>query len=172
MKTLPTAGLGPAHGYLYVHVAPRPVLKSIEWGLAEVLQMPISLNWKSQPISSGGYRSELAWNGVQGTASRLVSSLKGWHYLTFELFESPIHGSDGSLYMYTPDLGLYRGTVNPHGDLMINENQISRILQDNPKAFLAIEALESLLGKKWDEALDPFRHLSIGGENLDARLSV
>ena len=83
---------------------PRAVLKNLEWGIAEVLQMPLSLKWEPQPLLSGSYKSEIAWNGIQGSGSRLVSSLKGWHYLTFELFESSSQGSDGSLYMFSPEL--------------------------------------------------------------------
>jgi hypothetical protein len=172
MKILPSVGFGPAHGYLYIHAAPRAVLKNLEWGMAEVLQMPISLNWESQPLLSGSHRSEISWNGIQGTGSRLVSTLKGWHYITFELFESSNNGSDGSLYMFVPELGLFRGTVNPHGDLVVNENQIQKILNENQSAVISLEKIENLLGKKWDEALDPYRHLSLGGEDLDARLSV
>lgn len=172
MKTLPSVGFGPAHGYLYIHAAPRAVLKNLEWGIAEVLQMPVSLKWETQQLLSGSFRSEVSWNGVQGTGSKLVSSLKGWHYITFELFESSTQGSDGSLYMFTPELGLFRGTISPHGDLVINENQIQKILSENRSPVLSLEEIENLLGKKWDEALDPYRHLSMGGEDLDARLSV
>jgi len=172
MKTLPSVGFGPTHGYLYLHAAPRAVLKNLEWGMAEVLQMPISLKWEPQPLLSGSYRSEVSWNGLQGTGSKLVSTLKGWHYLTFELFESSSQGSDGSLYMFAPELGLFRGTVSPTGDLVINENQIQKILNENLNPTLALEEIENLLGKKWDEVLDPYRHLAMGGEDVDARLSV
>ncbi len=172
MKTLPSVGFGPTHGYLYIHAAPRAVLRNLEWGMAEVLQMPISLKWESQPLLSGSYRSEVSWNGLQGTGSSLVSTLKGWHYITFELFESSSQGSDGSLYMFSPELGLFRGTVSPTGDLVINENQIQKILSGNLKPMHALEEIENLLGKKWDDALDPYRHLAMGGEDVDARLSV
>ncbi|MFM7351268.1 MAG: DUF3145 family protein [Actinomycetota bacterium] len=172
MKTLPSVGFGPTHGYLYIHAAPRAVLKNLEWGIAEVLQMPISLKWEPQPLLSGSYRSEVSWNGLQGTASRLVSTVKGWHYITFELFESSSQGSDGSLYMFAPELGLFRGTVSPTGDLVINENQIQKILNENLNPGLALEEIENLLGKKWDEVLDPYRHMAMGGEDVDARLSV
>jgi len=172
MKTLLSVGFGPTHGYLYIHAAPRAVLKNIEWGLGEVLQSPVALKWEPQPLASGSFRSEISWNGIQDSASRLVSNLKGWHYLTFELFDSPANGSDGSLYMFTPDLGLFRGTVGPHGDLMINENQIQKILDENLRTVTVLDAIENLLGKKWDEALDPYRHVAMGGVGASARLSV
>ncbi|MFM7776733.1 MAG: DUF3145 family protein, partial [Actinomycetota bacterium] len=71
-----------------------------------------------------------------------------------------------------PELGLFRGTVSPTGDLVINENQIQKILNENLHPGLALEEIENLLGKKWDEVLDPYRHLAMGGEDVDARLSV
>lgn len=171
MKTLPSHGFGPTHGYLYIHAAPRAVLKNLEWSLAEALQIPISLRWEPQRLASGSYKSEISWSGLAGTGSRIVSSLRGWHYITFELFESPVNGSDGSLYMFTPELGLFRGTVGAHGDLMINENQLHKLLTENLRADYLIDEIEKLLGKKWDEALNPYRH-STFEENLDARLSV
>ena len=172
MKTLPSIGFGPAHGYLYIHAAPKSVLKNLEWGLAEVLKSPLAMKWEPQPLASGSYRSEISWNGLQETGPKLVSNLKGWHYITFELFESPTNGSDGSLYMFTPDLGLFRGTVGPHGDLMFNENQIQKILDENLRTVTVLDSLETLMGKKWDEVLNPFRHVAMGGEELSARLSV
>ena len=172
MKTLPSVGFGPTHGYLYIHAAPKAVLRNVEWSLAEALQIPVSLSWQPQPLLSGSHRSEITWSGIHGSAARIESALKGWHYLTFELLESSSNGSDGSLYMFTPELGLFRGTVGPHGDLMVNENQIRKILDENLKSLTIIDSVENLLGKKWDEALDPFRHASIDGVSADARLSV
>lgn len=171
MKTLPSHGFGPTHGYLYIHAAPKAVLKNLEWSLADALQIPISLMWEPQRLASGSYKSQISWSGLAGTGSRIVSSLRGWHYITFELFESPINGSDGSLFMFTPELGLFRGTVGAHGDLMINENQLQKLLSENLRADFLVDGIENLLGKKWDEALDPYRH-STTEENLDAMLSV
>jgi hypothetical protein len=74
--------------------------------------------------------------------------------------------------MFTPELGLFRATVSPTGDLVINENQIQKVLSENLSPTFAVEEIENLLGKKWDEALDPYRHLAMGGEDIDARLSV
>ncbi|MBM3720883.1 MAG: DUF3145 family protein, partial [Actinobacteria bacterium] len=53
-----------------------------------------------------------------------------------------------------------------------NENQIQKILNENLNPTLALEEIENLLGKNWDEVLDPYRHMAMGGEDVDARLSV
>ncbi len=164
MKRLPEVGFGPAHGYLYLHVAPRAVAKHLEWSISEVLGYPVSLNWQPQTLQPGTLRAELSWSSLIGSGSKLASSLKGWHYLTFEVYESSGVSGEGSLYMFTPDLGLFHGAVGSTGDLLINENQLERILRENLRTADLVDEVEKLMGKKWDIALEPFR---FGRENLE-----
>ena len=177
MTTLPgpvllgPAGFGPSHGHLYIYSAPRAVLQHIQWSIADVLKNPISLSWEPQPISPATFRSEIAWHGLVGTGSQLASALKGWHYLTFEIHEAANNGSDGSLYMFTPKLGIFRGNVGPHGDLMVNENQLRRALIKNGRDSDVIEEIESLLGSKWDEELEPFRQVRASSGLAPAKIS-
>ena len=89
MKRLPEVGFGPAHGYLYLHVAPRAVAKHLEWSISEVLGYPVSLNWQPQTLQPGTLRAELSWSSLIGSGSKLASSLKGWHYLTLKCMNLP-----------------------------------------------------------------------------------
>jgi hypothetical protein len=162
MKTLPIVGYGQAHGYLYIHSAPRVMAKNIEWTLDDSLGQLCNLTWSQQPLNPGGLRCELTWSGQVGTGSRLASALRGWHYVIFELHEVATQGGEGVMYMHTPDLGLFHSAVGPHGDLLINENQIKRVLQENLSTLKIVEELENFVGKPWDNALEPFR---IGREN-------
>ena len=66
--------------------------------------------------------------------------------------------------MFTPDLGLFHGAVGSTGDLLINENQLERILRENLRTTDLVDEVEKLMGKKWDIALEPFR---FGRENLE-----
>ncbi|MBM3742808.1 MAG: DUF3145 family protein [Actinobacteria bacterium] len=157
MKTLPVVGYGQAHGYLCIHSAPRVMAKNIEWSLDEALGHPCNLKWSLQSLNPGGLRCELTWNGPIGTSSRLASALRGWHYLIFELHEVATQGGEDVMYMHTPELGLFHSTVGPHGDLLINENQIKRVLQENLSTSKIVEELENFVGKTWDNALEPFR---------------
>ena len=166
------SGFGPSSGSLIIHSAPKAVLSHVQWSIAEVIGSPISIHWEKQHLAPACFRTELNWRGVVGTGSKLVSTLRGWHYLIFELHESAGNGSDGSLYMFAPELGLFHGTVGPHGDLMINENQIKRVLKENSKPIEMYDAIERLLGKEWDEFLEPFREKAFNEDGLDARLSV
>jgi len=165
-------GFGPTHGHLIIHSAPKVVLKSVEWSLAEVLQSPVSIRWQPQPLDTASYRGELTWCGVIGTGGKLASTLLGWHYLVFELHEAAGNGSDGSLFLFTPELGLFAGTVGPHGDLMINENQLHRVLTESFRPDTMVDALERILGKEWDEALDSYRRANSIDEIASARLSM
>jgi Protein of unknown function (DUF3145) len=164
MKRLPEVGFGPAHGYLYLHVSPRAVAKHLEWNIAEILGNPVKLNWQPQTLRPGALKAELSWSSLVGCGSKLASSLKGWHYLTFEVYESAGATGEGSLYMFTPELGLFRGTIGTTGDLLINENQLQSILRENLRTTDLAEEIEKLMGKKWDIALEPFR---FARENLE-----
>jgi hypothetical protein len=68
--------------------------------------------------------------------------------------------------MHTPELGLFQSTVSPHGDIMINENQINRLFEENLASEKVVDELERLLGKRWDFALEPYR---VGRENLESK---
>ena len=165
-------GFGPSHGRIAIYCAPKAVLQHVQWSISEVLARPVTLRWQPQPLAASCFQTELNWEGLIGTASKLVSTLMGWHYLTFELHETGGNGNDGSIYMFTPELGIFRGAIGPHGDLMVNENQIRRVLNENLRPADALDGIESLLGSKWDEALEPYRKISAGESDLDARLSV
>lgn len=173
MNLIPPQGFGPTHGTLTIFTAPRAVLKHIEWGISEALGFPISLQWEVQPLVSGTFQSSLNWRGGMGAGSRIATHLRGWHYLRFELFEPPSHGSDGSLFLFDPELGLYRGDVGPHGDIIVNENQINQILRDHIKESDITEKLERIIGRPWDVSFEPFRRgLHESSDVTLGRLSV
>lgn len=165
-------GFGPTHGSLTIHSAPKAVLNHLQWGISDALATSVNLKWEPQVLSPSTFRTELSWSGIIGTGSKLVSMLKGWHYLVFELHEAAGNGSDGALYMFAPELGLFSGAVGPHGDLVLNENQIRRALVENPRPAEFMDNLERLLGRDWDDRLDPFRRIAIGEDGYAARLSV
>lgn len=171
-RMLTSEGVGASHGTITIYSAPKPVLRHIEWTIGNLLGIPISLNWKVHRLSPSTMWSELHWNGKYGIASQIASELKGWHYLKFEIYESAKNGSDGSLYMYTPELGMFFSHVGPHGDVMINENQIQTIIRENVSEVDVIEKLERAIGKPWDDALEPFRRSPNELAEESVRLSV
>ena len=153
-------------GVVYVHFAPPALCAHVEWGLAGVLGMPVNLAWIPQPAAPGALRAELSWQGEPGTAARIASALRGWSLLRFEVTEEPSPGSDGERYSWTPTLGLFSGLTGVHGDILVPEGRLRAALTraSDPGGAgtdLASE-LDELLGKPWDDELEPFRYAGEG----------
>ena len=166
-------GVGPSHGRITIYSAPKAVLTHIQWSLGEAVGAPINLHWQPQPLRSGTWCTHLNWSSSIGAGSRIASTLMGWHYLCFEVYEAAGNGSDGSLFLFTQELGLYRADVNSHGDIVVNENQILRAMKFATKDSTLILELEKLLGNPWHEYLEPFRRAELDEANILAdRISV
>ena len=150
-------------GVLYVHTVPSALCPHVEWAAGGVLGVPVKLDWTPQPAAAGSYRAELSWQAETGTATRLVSALRGWNKLRFEVTEEPTPGTEGERYSFTPALGIFRATTGPHGDILVSEDRlkaaINRAIADG--ADLTDE-VEKLLGKPWDDELEPFRYAGDG----------
>jgi hypothetical protein len=93
-----------------------------------------------------------------GTASKIATALKNWHYLRFEVSELGTHG--GEIFRCTPELGLHRALVNEVGTIFVSEDVIRKALAH----FDDLEIRENLglaLGTSWDEALEPYRGVDL-----------
>ena len=166
-------GIGPTHGHLSIFSAPKSVLTHLQWSLGESLGAPVKLVWNPQRLIPGTWCTTLSWNSSLGAGARIASTLRGWHYLNFEVYEAATNGSDGSLYLFTPELGLFRANVGPHGDIMISEHQIVSSIFSNVRQDELVADLERVLGKPWHDALEPFRRAQIDGVETPAgRISV
>jgi hypothetical protein len=150
-------------GVLFVHAAPAALCAHVEWAVAGALGMRVELAWTPQPARTGHYRAEYSWSASVGTAAKLVSALRGWQHLLFEATEDPTPYSEGARFSSTPELGVFHAVTGLHGDIMIPEDRLKAAVV---KAALADGALEheidKLLGRSWDEALEPFRYAGDG----------
>lgn len=150
-------------GVLYVHAAPSALCPHVEWAAGGVLGVRLNLDWTSQPAAPGTYRTELSWQGEPGTAARLASALRGWEQIRYEVTEEPSGGHEGERYSYVPELGIFHGVTGIHGDLMIPEDRIKAAVVRAALGQAALETeLDRLLGKPWDDALEPFRYAGAG----------
>lgn len=150
-------------GVLYVHSAPRALCPHIEWAVAGVLGVRISLDWIRQPAAPGMLRAELSWQGEAGTASKLASALRGWHLLRFEVTEEPSAGLEGERYSSTPTLGIFHAVTGSHGDILIPEDRLRAAMVKAVRGGTDLAAeLDRLLGKPWDDELEPFRYAGEG----------
>lgn len=150
-------------GVLFVHSAPSALCAHVEWAVAGALGMPVDLSWTPQPARTGHYRAEYSWSAAAGTGARIVSALRGWEHLLFEVTEDLTYSSEGARFSSTPDLGVFHAVTGLHGDIMIPEDRLKAAIVKASIAGVPLEAeVDKLLGKAWDEALEPFRYAGDG----------
>jgi hypothetical protein len=142
-------------GCLLVHACPASLRAGVESALGAVLPHQV----KSVAWSPGdhGLRAALEWTGPAGTAAALTDALRSLAALTFEVTEDAVDAGLGERYSYVPGLGLYRASTNAIGDVVVDENQLAAALRESPNAEALREAIRALLGRPWDEALEPLR---------------
>lgn len=150
-------------GVMYIHSAPSALCPHVEWAAGSVFGMPTSLDWTPQPAERATYRAELSWQGSAGTAARLASELKGWQRIRFEVTEEATTSTEAARYSYTPALGVFHAITGIHGDIMIPEDRIKQALVSDGRGGRPLtQALDELLGRPWDDELEPFRHAGDG----------
>ena len=163
--------IGYCHGRLNIYSCPTALIKHLEAGLERELNERVNINWQSQGLKPGSYRGQMSYSSAIGSGAKIVNALKSWSYLIFELSE--FDSSEGSIYFYTKELGLYRGSINSQGQIVVSEDMLkSAITQNLSQSDLTI-ALEKLMGRPWDDVLEPFRRVEIeAASSLADRLSV
>ena len=116
----------------------------------------------SRPRPAPGARSSPG-RAEAGTASKLASALRGWHLLRFEVTAEPCPTAEGERYSCTPDLGIFHAVTGIHGDILIPEDRLRAALTRSQRGETDLEAeLAKLLGKPWDDELEPFRYAGEG----------
>ncbi|CAN2185771.1 Protein of unknown function DUF3145 [Candidatus Nanopelagicaceae bacterium] len=145
-------------GLVVIHSAPTALRQHIEWGLNSLLGAPQNIFWRDQPLAPGTVRTTLEFRAPFGTASKIATALKNWHFLRFEVSELGSHG--GEIFRCTPELGIHRATVDQVGTILISEDVIQKALTHFDDLELR-ENLERSLGKEWEVALEPFRGVDL-----------
>jgi hypothetical protein len=150
-------------GVLFVHSAPSALCPHLEWAAGGVLGVPVDMSWTPQPAKSGTFRAEYSWSGPVGTGAKLASALRGWEHLLFEITEDPTSISEGARYAFTPDLGVFHAVTGLYGDIMIPEDRLKAAVAKAAMGDLPLlTEIEKLLGRAWDDALEPFRYAGHG----------
>jgi len=117
------------------------------------------MTWSPQPLLPGTFRTQLEFRGPQGAASEIASSLRTWHYLNFEVIEGTELG--GELFRFTPELGIHRSVVDQSGAVLINENQISKVLAESFDEESIRDGIALIMGNAWELELEPFRSVDL-----------
>jgi hypothetical protein len=166
-------------GVLHMHCAPPAVCPHIEWAVAGVLGIPVSLPWVDQPAAPGALRAELAWQGRAGAAAAITSALAAWNRLRFEVTEHASPGCDAVRYSCTPALGTFSAVTSASGDIMIPEGRLRAAMSLAAAAkagpapgrrddgdLLTLQERHGprhpALGQPWDDELEPFRRAADG----------
>ncbi len=152
-------------GVLFVHSAPSALCPHVEWAVGGVLGVAVNPVWTQQSAAQGCYRCELSWQGDAGTAAAIASALRGWDHLRFEVTEEPTAGTEGARYSYTPDLGIFHAVTGVHGDLMVPEDRLKAAVIRAALGNTTVEReIDKLLGRGWDDELEPFRYAGDGAQ--------
>jgi hypothetical protein len=123
----------------------------------------VRVDWIPQPVERSAYRTEYLWVGPVGTAARLASALKGWQKIRFEATEEATQASESVRYSYTPSLGVFHAVTGLHGDIMVPEDRLRQAMASAGTGRPQLSAaLDELLGRPWDEELEPFRYAGDG----------
>lgn len=149
-------------GTIYVHSSPSAVCPHVEWAIAGVVAARVDLQWTAQQAAPGQLRAECDWSGAVGTAAAIVSALRAWPMLRFEVTEEPSPGVDGERFCYVPGLGLWRARTSANGDIMVGEDQLRALATTARGREAFAHQIDQLLGAAWDDALEPFRRAGDG----------
>jgi hypothetical protein len=143
-----------AHGVIFLHACPGAVAPHVEWALAGVFGARVRLDWAEQPVAPGSQRAEVVWSGPVGTGARIASALVAFRQMRYEVTEDPSPNREGERFSATPNLGLFRATIGPHGDVLVAEDRLRTALA-SPQTLA--EDIARLIGEPWDAELEPFR---------------
>ncbi|OYN90827.1 DUF3145 domain-containing protein [Parenemella sanctibonifatiensis] len=146
-------------GVLFIHSAPSALCRHVEWAVGGALGAPVRFDWSAQGAERATYRTEVTWRGSAGTAETIASALTGWQRLRFEVTEDAGRNHEGQRISYTPNLGVFRASTGPHGDIMVPEDRLRTAMTD-PRGLQ--QALDDLLGTAWDAELEVFRYAGDG----------
>ena len=152
-----------ARGVVYVHSAPPALCPHVEWAVAGVIGVSVTLPWVSQSAAPGMMRAELGWQGRPGTAGAITSALAGWNRLRFEVTEEASPGCDAVRFSYTPNLGTFTAVTGGNGDILVPENRLRAAMALAATGEISLDdELSRLLGQPWDAELEPFRYAGEG----------
>ena len=157
--------LSPAHdkvrvgGHLVIHSAPSALRQHIEWGLQSLLGNALAINWKVQPHFPGTYRTTVEFKEFRGTAAKIASVLRNWHYLRFEVREETVSG--GEYFRFTPELGMHRCEIDGLGNILTNENSIAVALAKSFDEESIRESISAIFGNAWEVELTPLRNVEL-----------
>lgn len=154
-----------ARGVVFVHSSPAALCPHVEWAMGAVLGEPVHLDWNAQPAEYGSWHAEYRWRGTVGASAALTSALRACRRVRFEVTEHNSTSSIGQRYAFTPALGVFHALTSEHGDIVIGEQRIRAAMMaadGGDESESLADAIRALLGERWDDELEVFRHAGEG----------
>ncbi|CAB4828396.1 unannotated protein [freshwater metagenome] len=152
--TSPSKALA-VRGQLTIHSAPSALRQHIDWAIQELLGATIACHWSPQTLRAGTFKTIITWRDRPGVAGQLASSLRSWHYITFEVQEDSHNG--GELFRFTPELGIHRAVTDLSGAVVITEDQLDVVLRNNHDEDSIRTGIAQIIGSDWESELECFR---------------
>lgn len=150
-------------GVVFIHAAPRAVSPHIEWAVGRALGLPVSFDWRAQPLLPDSVRTQFEWQGPFGAGSLISSSLVGWQDMRFEVTENADGGGSGERWIFTPTLGAFHIHTDEVGNYLVTENVLRKLTEDvSTDVFAVRDRIDQALGGPWDRELETFRSASEG----------
>ena len=153
-------------GVVYVHSAPPALCPHVEWAVGGVLGMRVTLDWTPQPAAPGTVRARAVVAGRRrAPAPGSPRALRDWMHLRFEVTEEPSAGAEGERWSSTPDAGPLprhdRRARRHHGARGPAARRAGPGRRPTRRPACCSE-MQGLLGKAWDDELEPFRYAGDG----------
>ena len=93
----------------------------------------------------------------------MASALNAWQRLRFEVTEDASPGGDGVRYSYTPNLGVFTAVTSAAGEVLVPEGRLRAAMATAAADGVDLaDELDRLIGRAWDEELEPFRYAGDG----------
>ena len=151
-------------GVFYVHSAPSRAVPARRVGRRAACSATRQPRLDPPAGAAGHLALRVLLAGKAGTASKLASALRGWQLLRFEVTAEPRAVDRGrSATAPRPDLGIFHAVTGIHGDIMIPEDRLRAAVARSARGETDLEnEIDKLLGKPWDDELEPFRYAGEG----------
>lgn len=155
-------------GQLIIHSAPTALRQHIDWAIQELLGATITCHWSPQTLVAGTFKTTITWRDRQGVAGHLASSLRSWHYITFEVQEDTTSG--GELFRFTPELGIHRAVTDLSGAVVVTEDHLESILRNNHDEESIRGGIAQIIGSEWEYELERFR--GVGHQDVSSLRAI
>lgn len=153
-------------GQVLIYKAPGSLLRHIEWTISGVTQEAVNLTWLANPETPGTFRSRCDYSGQPDAGATLASAFMNLKQITFEIIQDASEAGLGSRWSFIPNHGIFRGSTDEAGNLLVSENQLRLAMELSGSNALKLQAeIRKLLGQAYDDELEGYRELICGTES-------